>query len=180
MKVQQTDRAKTPNRAARYVYLITVLFLTLSGFGQMPIFKRYYIADIPGFGWLAQFYVTHYIHYGWNPRIGPFAGVPKSPGKPFCTGIHHFPGYRPSGNGHDIFDSRRLLPGTQKALGYTAMSHRPPAQRAACFFLPSAKKTGGQMRDKNLLIYEEHNYERTFHYVSNRRNLDSSPGLYSA
>ena len=63
MKVQQTDRAKTSNRAARYVYLITVLFLTLSGFGQMPIFKRYYIADIPGFGWLAQFYVTHYIHY---------------------------------------------------------------------------------------------------------------------
>jgi putative Mn2+ efflux pump MntP len=29
----------------------------------MPIFKRYYIADIPGLGWLAQFYVTHYIHY---------------------------------------------------------------------------------------------------------------------
>jgi hypothetical protein len=53
----------TPNRAVRYVYLMTVFFLTLSGFAQMPIFKRYYIADIPGFGWLAQFYVTHYIHY---------------------------------------------------------------------------------------------------------------------
>jgi putative Mn2+ efflux pump MntP len=63
MRVQPTDRSKTPNRAVRYVYLITVFFLTLSGFGQMPIFKRYYIADIPGFGWLAQFYVTHYIHY---------------------------------------------------------------------------------------------------------------------
>ena len=63
MKVQQADRSKTPNRGARYVYLITVLFLALSGFGQMPIFKRYYIADIPGLGWLAQFYVTHYIHY---------------------------------------------------------------------------------------------------------------------
>ncbi len=63
MRVQQTDRSKTPNRAVRYVYLITVFFLTLTGFGQMPIFKRYYIADIPGFGWLAQFYVTHYIHY---------------------------------------------------------------------------------------------------------------------
>jgi hypothetical protein len=35
----------------------------LSGFGQMPIFKRYYIADLPGLGWLAQFYTTHYIHY---------------------------------------------------------------------------------------------------------------------
>jgi uncharacterized membrane protein len=63
MRVQQTDRSKTPNRTARYVYLLTVFFLTLSGFGQMPIFKRYYITDIPGFGWLAQFYVTHYIHY---------------------------------------------------------------------------------------------------------------------
>ncbi|UCD81650.1 MAG: hypothetical protein JSW26_09575 [Desulfobacterales bacterium] len=48
---------------SRWFYLITVFFLTLTGFGQMPIFKRYYIADIPGLGWLAQFFVTHYIHY---------------------------------------------------------------------------------------------------------------------
>ena len=52
-----------PNPTVRYFYLITVFFLTLSGFGQMPIFKRYYIADIPGLGWLAEFFVTHYIHY---------------------------------------------------------------------------------------------------------------------
>jgi hypothetical protein len=44
-------------------YMILLLFMALSGFGQMPIFKRYYIADVPGLGWLAQFYVTHYIHY---------------------------------------------------------------------------------------------------------------------
>ena len=47
----------------RSFYLATVFFLTLMGFGQMPIFKRYYIADIPGLGWLAEFFVTHYIHY---------------------------------------------------------------------------------------------------------------------
>ena len=47
----------------RWFYLITVFLLALSGFGQMPIFKRYYIADIPGLGWLAEFFVTHYIHY---------------------------------------------------------------------------------------------------------------------
>ena len=63
MKVQPAILSKAPNRSVRYVYLITVFFLTLTGFGQMPIFKRYYIADIPGLGWLAQFYVTHYIHY---------------------------------------------------------------------------------------------------------------------
>jgi hypothetical protein len=63
MSVQQTTISKVPDRTVRYVYLITVFLLTLTGFGQMPIFKRYYIADIPGLGWLAQFYVTHYIHY---------------------------------------------------------------------------------------------------------------------
>jgi len=47
----------------RYGYIFILFFLTLSGFGQMPIFKRYYIADIPGLGWLAKFFVTHYIHY---------------------------------------------------------------------------------------------------------------------
>ena len=47
----------------RYLYLITIFFLVLTGFGQMPVFKRYYIADIPGLGWLGQFFVTHYMHY---------------------------------------------------------------------------------------------------------------------
>jgi len=51
------------NKNIYYLYLLTILFITLSGFGQMPIFKRYYIADIPGMGWLARFYITHYIHY---------------------------------------------------------------------------------------------------------------------
>ena len=61
------NHGQRDNRAmslpGRWFYLITVIFLVLSGFGQMPIFKRYYIADIPGLGWLAEFFVTHYIHY---------------------------------------------------------------------------------------------------------------------
>ena len=57
-----TDGHK-PKKTTRYLYLLSVFFLTLTGFGQMPIFKRYYIADIPGLGWLAEFYVTHYMHY---------------------------------------------------------------------------------------------------------------------
>jgi small-conductance mechanosensitive channel len=57
------SNARTISLPGRWFYFITVFFLTLSGFGQMPIFKRYYIADIPGLGWLAEFFVTHYIHY---------------------------------------------------------------------------------------------------------------------
>ncbi|MBF0211504.1 MAG: hypothetical protein HQK68_11545 [Desulfamplus sp.] len=46
-----------------YIYTTTFLFLTITGFAQMPIFKRYHIADIPGLGWLAEFYITHAMHY---------------------------------------------------------------------------------------------------------------------
>ena len=58
-----TPSAAQPNPILRYGYLSTLFFLVLSGFAQMPIFKRYYIADIPGLGWLAEFFVTHTIHY---------------------------------------------------------------------------------------------------------------------
>ena len=52
-----------------------LLFMaTLTGFGQMPIFKRYYIADVPGLGWLAQFYVTHYLHYLFGTFLLAFLG----------------------------------------------------------------------------------------------------------
>ncbi|MBF0467690.1 MAG: hypothetical protein HQK61_02200 [Desulfamplus sp.] len=51
------------DRITKFLYIITLTFLTLTGFAQMPIFKRYRIADIPGLGWLAEFYVTHSMHY---------------------------------------------------------------------------------------------------------------------
>lgn len=51
------------SRTPRYIYLITVLFLVITGFSQMPISKRYYIADIPGLAWTAKFFITHYMHY---------------------------------------------------------------------------------------------------------------------
>jgi hypothetical protein len=45
------------------LYLCLLFMMGLTGFAQMPIFKRYYIADIPGLAWLADFYATHYLHY---------------------------------------------------------------------------------------------------------------------
>jgi hypothetical protein len=55
--------APLPSRWVRYGFMITLFFAALTGFAQMPIFKRYYIADIPGLGWLAQFYTTAALHY---------------------------------------------------------------------------------------------------------------------
>lgn len=53
----------THKRILNYVFNLSFFMLLLTGFAQMPIFKRYYIADVPGFGWLAEYYVTHAIHY---------------------------------------------------------------------------------------------------------------------
>lgn len=59
---QQADiRAGT--RTLRVLYLFTFAVLAFTGFGQMPIFKRYGIADLPGMAWSADFYTTHTIHY---------------------------------------------------------------------------------------------------------------------
>ena len=55
--------AKSSAPLVRSLFVLSLLALVISGFAQMPIFKRYYIADVPGLGWLAQFYVTHAMHY---------------------------------------------------------------------------------------------------------------------
>ena len=56
-------RSDRQNRPMRFMYVLTVFFMALTGFGQMPIYKRYYLSDIPGFGWLANFWTTRYVHY---------------------------------------------------------------------------------------------------------------------
>ncbi len=47
----------------RTLYFISALILVITGFGQMPIYKRYYISSLPGLDWLADFYITHWLHY---------------------------------------------------------------------------------------------------------------------
>ncbi|MCL5935244.1 MAG: formate dehydrogenase subunit gamma [Bacillota bacterium] len=42
---------------------VSTLLLIVSGFGQMPMYKRYKIADLPGLGWTADYSVTLVIHY---------------------------------------------------------------------------------------------------------------------
>lgn len=51
------------SKILKWITAVTITAMTVSGFGQMPIFKRYYISDIPGMGWTADYYITHNIHY---------------------------------------------------------------------------------------------------------------------
>ena len=42
------------SRWVKILYILTLIFMALTGFGQMPIYNRYYMSDIPGLGWLAE------------------------------------------------------------------------------------------------------------------------------
>jgi len=63
MKTHNAYTLSGNNRLLKRLYIAIMVVMGFTGFGQMPIFKRYYIADIPGLGWSAKFYTTHYIHY---------------------------------------------------------------------------------------------------------------------
>ncbi len=47
----------------KWIYLAALLIAVFSGFGNMPMYGRYYVADIPGFGWSANFFINLHIHY---------------------------------------------------------------------------------------------------------------------
>ena len=63
MKAKNTQHAPVRNRAVQWLLGALFIIMAFTGFGQMPIFKRYYVSDIPGMGWSADFYLTHFIHY---------------------------------------------------------------------------------------------------------------------
>lgn len=45
------------------LYIVVLVAAIFSGFAQMPIMKRYYVADLPGMSWAADFYTTSDLHY---------------------------------------------------------------------------------------------------------------------
>ena len=44
------------------LYLLAIWGALFTGFGNMPLYKRYYIADLPGMGWTGNFYTNLYVH----------------------------------------------------------------------------------------------------------------------
>ena len=47
----------------KWTFLLAMLAAIFSGIGNMPVYGRYYVADIPGFGWSRDFYNNLYLHY---------------------------------------------------------------------------------------------------------------------
>ena len=62
------------SKALNIVFRLTVVALLFTGFAQMPIFARYYLADVPGFAWTADYYLNHVLHYGLAMVLLVFLG----------------------------------------------------------------------------------------------------------
>jgi formate dehydrogenase subunit gamma len=50
-------------RFEHWLIALSGLVLIFTGLGCLPLFKRYYITEIPGFAWTADFYTVTKIHY---------------------------------------------------------------------------------------------------------------------
>lgn len=51
------------DRFVHWATALSVFALILSGVGQMPVYKRYMVAELPGMAWTASYSVTLMIHY---------------------------------------------------------------------------------------------------------------------
>lgn len=59
------------NLAVRFTHWLTaisIFILFFSGFGQMPVYKRYYVDQLPGLGWSSDFIFTLQLHY-WAAAV---------------------------------------------------------------------------------------------------------------
>lgn len=46
-----------------WMIALSVFLLFFTGFGQMPLYRRYMLTDVPGFGWTDQYFITINLHY---------------------------------------------------------------------------------------------------------------------
>ncbi|MDY6831500.1 MAG: hypothetical protein SWC96_06590 [Thermodesulfobacteriota bacterium] len=53
----------TTDRLLLWLYRVGVGAAIFTGFGNMPLYGRYYVGDIPGFGWSGNFMVNVQVHY---------------------------------------------------------------------------------------------------------------------
>lgn len=56
-------RQSLSNRVVHWVTALTIFSLIISGFGQMPMYKRYNITKLPFSSWLGEYSITLVMHY---------------------------------------------------------------------------------------------------------------------
>lgn len=60
---KQILRQPVVNRLVHWLVALSTFSLFFSGFGQMPLYKRYMLSEVPGMAWTADYGVTLLLHY---------------------------------------------------------------------------------------------------------------------
>jgi len=50
------------NLFLKALYIASVITALFTGFGNMPLYGRYYVADLPGLGWSGDFFLNVNVH----------------------------------------------------------------------------------------------------------------------
>lgn len=61
--MKKITRQSFSNRIVHGVTAFSIFTLFFTGFGQMPVYKRYMLNEVPGFAWSADYGVTLWWHY---------------------------------------------------------------------------------------------------------------------
>ena len=59
----QVKRHGFSTRFVHWTVAVSTFLLIFSGFGQLPLYKRYFVDQLAGLGWTSNFSVTLIIHY---------------------------------------------------------------------------------------------------------------------
>lgn len=61
--MKKVARQPLANRLVHAITAVSVFTLFFTGFGQMPVYKRYMLTEIPGFAWTGEYFTTLWWHY---------------------------------------------------------------------------------------------------------------------
>ncbi len=62
-KKNKIHRQSAVNRFIHWGTAISIIMLIITGLGQMPLYGRYLVVDIPGTKWLTSYEITLWLHY---------------------------------------------------------------------------------------------------------------------
>ncbi len=70
MKREQVWRHPLAVRAVHWLVAVSGFFLVFSGMGQLPMYKRYMVDQLPGLSWASNFEITYRMHLVWAAVFG--------------------------------------------------------------------------------------------------------------
>jgi hypothetical protein len=56
-------RSSAEKRILGWVFAAAAVLAVFTGFGNMPLYRRYYISDLPGLAWAGDFIANLQVHY---------------------------------------------------------------------------------------------------------------------